>query len=333
MGSRFYILKLMSNQVLKIIKQRHASRSKPGQRNDPYKLALCVEGGGLRGVVSGGELAALEALNLREVFDVVYGASCGAYCGTYFVSGTTMTGARFFVDYSQKHFISIKRFLRGGPIFDLDYVERVMHSATPLNYQKVLAANPPLRIVATDAGKSRPHVLKNFKNTYEIDRALKASANVPSYFRPRPFVFRSRYFLDASILDPFCIHSAIAEEATHILILFSMPWQHRHVFRLFDKKFVAPFLAKINDVLAEMYLDHGEYSINGLSHIWNHYDGTHILTIAPQKSRKLPGQLTRDRERLGYGLLAGAKAVLATFDVDDYRRELIIKSIRQELKI
>lgn|SRR3990167_1047954 len=321
------------NQVLKIIKERHRTHSKPGKRHDPYKLALCVEGGGLRGVVSGGELAALEALNLKDVFDVVYGASCGAYCGTYFVSGGSMTGAKFFLDYSQKQFISIKRFLRGGPIFDLEYVEKTMHSVTPLNYQKVLAANPPLHIVATDASKSRPHVLKNFETVYEVNRALKASSNVPSYFHPRPLVFRSRYFLDASILDPFCIHSAIAEEATHMLILFSMPWRHRHVFGLLDKKLIAPFLAKINDVLAEIYLEHGEYSINGLSHIWNHYDGTHILTVSPSKSHRLPGQLTRDRDRLGYGFLAGAYAVLDSLDVDNFRRDLIIKSFKQELKL
>lgn len=321
------------NQVLQIIKHRHRSGSKPGKRDDPYKLALCIEGGGLRGVVSGGELAALEALNLKDAFDVIYGASCGAYCGSYFVSGTTTVGARFFLDYSQKHFISLKRFLRGGPIFDLDYVEQMMHSATPLNYQAVIAAKPPLHVVATDANRSRPKTLKAFKTDYDIDRALKASSAIPTYYRPRPLLFRSRYFLDASILDPFCIHSAIDEKCTHIMVLFSMPWRHRHVFGLLDRKFVAPLLAKINNVLAEIYLEHGEYSINGLSHIWNHYDGTHILTMAPNKSWKLPGQLTRDRQRLGYGFLAGAEAVLNHFAPDDHTKELILVSFKNELRL
>ncbi|HCM52058.1 TPA: hypothetical protein DIS56_02915 [Candidatus Saccharibacteria bacterium] len=321
------------SQVLEIIKNRHHGGSKPGERADPYKVALCVEGGGLRGVVSGGSLAALEALNLKDAFDVVYGASCGAYCSSYFVSGKTMVGSRFFLDHSQRQFISIKRFLTGGPIFDLDYVERMMHSVTPLNYHKALKANPPLHIVATDAKRSRPHTLKDFKTPNEIDRALKASSNVPSYFHPRPLIFRSRNFLDASILDPFCIHSAVAEQCTHMLILFSMPWRHRHVFRLLDKSFIAPMLAKINDVLAEIYLEHGEYSVNGLNHIWNHYDGTHILTVAPRKSRKLPGQLTRDRQRLGFGFLAGAEAVLNHFAPDDHTKELILASFKNELRI
>lgn len=323
----------MANQVLDIIKDRHYSQSKPGKRSDNYKVALAIEGGGLRGIVTGGALGALEALRLRDSFDVVYGASCGAYSGSYFVSGDVLTGARFFLDYSQVQFVSKKRFLRGGPLFDLDYVEHIMHTATPLNYSAAIKARPPLHVVATEANRTKPMTIKNFKNAYELDRALKASSSVPAYGRPRPLIFQHRSYVDASIVDPFCIHSAIAEHCTHIVVLFSMPWRHRHVFRLVDKKLVAPYFVKINTNLAESYLRHGEYSVNGLSHIWNHYDGTHILTVAPTKSRRLPKQITTSRKRLGYGFLAGAEAVLNYFAPDEHTKELILASFKNELKI
>ena len=102
---------------------------------------------------------------------------------------------------------------------------------------------------------------------------------------------------------------------------------------LLDKKFIVPYFAKISDHLAELYLHHGEYSVNGLSHIWNHFDGTHILAISPKKGLKLPGQLTKNRKRLGKGFLAGLEAVLNHLTLDEHSQELIIANFKRELNI
>ena len=75
--------------VLELVRLRQASGSKPGKRapGDTATLALVVEGGGMRGAVSGGGLQALHDLGLRDAFDVVYGSSAGAINATYFLSG------------------------------------------------------------------------------------------------------------------------------------------------------------------------------------------------------------------------------------------------------
>lgn len=323
----------MANQVLEIVKRRHHAGSKPGHRDDGHKVALAVEGGGLRGVISGGALAALEALGMKDCFDVVYGASSGAYSAAFFVSGNTLTGARFYLDYSQVQFIGIKRFLRGGPLFDLDYVARIMHTATPLNYHNVLVSKTPLRPVATDAEHSRPMILKDFKSAAELDRALQASSTFPPYPHPRALLFRRRHFVDAALADPFCIHSAIAEKNTHIMVLFSLRWHKPKGMRLVDRKLVVPYLSKINPHLAQTYLRHGEYSVNGLNHVWNHYDGTHILAVQPGKGIKLPHALTRNRKKLGVGFLAGAEAVLHNFAPDEHTKSIILEDFKRELDL
>ena|SRR3989344_4220402 len=325
--------KKMANQVLEIIKQRHQTQSQPGKRSDPHKVVLCVEGGGLRGVVSAGALAALEALGYQSAFDVVYGSSCGAYGGVMFVAGDCLTGTRFYLDYSQKQFISIKRFLRGGPIFDLDYVSQTMHGKKLLDYEKAIKASPPLHIVATDANSAKPYVLKNFKNDYELDRALKATSTFPLNRRVKPLIFHRHHFLDGYILDPFCLHGALKEQATHIMIIFSKPWRSRHPQTILDKKLLAPYFSKISPNLAETYLNHGEYSVNGLSHIWNHYDGTHVLTVSPHKDQKLPSQLTRNRKKLGKGYLAGAESVLNQLSPDGQTRKYILDHFKSVLHI
>ncbi|HET7827826.1 MAG TPA: patatin-like phospholipase family protein, partial [Candidatus Saccharimonadales bacterium] len=249
----------MANHVIEIIKQRHHTGSLPDKRNDPFKIALNVEGGGMRGASTGGMLAALEALNLRTAFDVIYGSSSGAYSASFFAGGNVLTGARFYLDYSQKQFISKKRALLGGPIFDLEYVRQIMHHQTPLDYPGVLHNLPPLHIIATDSLRSRPVVLKGFKTPDELDRGLKASANVPSFRHPKALLFKKHRLLDGSIIDPFSIHSAVSEKNSHILILFSKPWHRKNSPKIVDTRLLKPYLSKVNPHLAEMFLHHGEY--------------------------------------------------------------------------
>lgn len=66
----------VDHPTLQLVRQRVLQRSQPGQRNDPWKLGLVVEGGGMRGCVSGGALQALSDLGLRDAFDAVYGGCC-----------------------------------------------------------------------------------------------------------------------------------------------------------------------------------------------------------------------------------------------------------------
>lgn len=60
--------------TLALLRQRVLSRSRPGSRADPFKLGLVVEGGGMRGCVSGG------ALQVRQHMGV-WPCSCGSNCG------------------------------------------------------------------------------------------------------------------------------------------------------------------------------------------------------------------------------------------------------------
>eukprot|EP00535_Pseudo-nitzschia_heimii_P000069 CAMPEP_0197180954 /NCGR_PEP_ID=MMETSP1423-20130617/5381_1 /TAXON_ID=476441 /ORGANISM="Pseudo-nitzschia heimii, Strain UNC1101" /LENGTH=684 /DNA_ID=CAMNT_0042631103 /DNA_START=380 /DNA_END=2431 /DNA_ORIENTATION=- len=61
--------------------------SKPRTSNTKKeKIALVVEGGGMRGCVSAGMVCAIHCLGLSDTIDVVYGSSAGAVIAAYFVS-------------------------------------------------------------------------------------------------------------------------------------------------------------------------------------------------------------------------------------------------------
>lgn len=79
---------LFSHDVLNLLHQRYHSQSSPMFRaaNDTATLALSIEGGGMRGAVSGGMAAAIACLGLSNCFDSIYGSSAGSIIGSYFVS-------------------------------------------------------------------------------------------------------------------------------------------------------------------------------------------------------------------------------------------------------
>jgi predicted acylesterase/phospholipase RssA len=84
----------MPHPVSDVLRERRASGSIPGAREDEHRVALVLEGGGMRGVVSAGMTAALERLNLTPCFDLVVGASAGAINGAALLGGVATAGAR-----------------------------------------------------------------------------------------------------------------------------------------------------------------------------------------------------------------------------------------------
>jgi len=74
------------HEVLQALAARTRAASQPGARDDGLRIALAVEGGGMRGTISGGMALALHQLGLVPAFDAVYGASAGAISGAWLLS-------------------------------------------------------------------------------------------------------------------------------------------------------------------------------------------------------------------------------------------------------
>lgn len=67
--ARLFFPQANVNQAIQLLRRRASEGSLPGQRRDGAKLGLVVEGGGMRGAVSGGALQALHDLGLRCAAD------------------------------------------------------------------------------------------------------------------------------------------------------------------------------------------------------------------------------------------------------------------------
>jgi hypothetical protein len=143
--------------VLRVLRERLDSDSEPGRRSDRHRVALSIEGGGNRGVISGGMALALDEWRLLPAFDAVFGSSSGALTAAWLLSGDLATGMnawtrpREFADYSR-----LSHPLRRRPLVDLDWLIMEYYDKTlGLDSDRVLANPVSLHPLATDAASGR----------------------------------------------------------------------------------------------------------------------------------------------------------------------------------
>jgi predicted patatin/cPLA2 family phospholipase len=213
-----------AHPVVRTLRRRREERSKPGVRGDGRRVALVIEGGAMRGVVSAGMASALDQLGLRDAFDEVHGASAGAFNGAFFMAGQAayMTSL-YWRGFGDPRFVSMRRALRGrGPAFDMDYVvDGIWARGRPLRIDVLLGSGIELHCTATDADAAVIVDLGNLHSIEEVRCALRASARLP-WLAGEPVSFRGRRLLDATLAEAIPVQAPL-ETCTDILVLQTRP--------------------------------------------------------------------------------------------------------------
>lgn len=210
--------------VLELLAHRLADRSEPGHRHDGFRLALVVEGGAMRGVVSCAMLWALEEAGFLPCFDLAVGCSAGAMNAASFLAGVAGACTREYAGaYASRRFVNPSRLLLGRPMMDLDY--SLDFSSTildPGRHQRVLESPIPLHCIATDVDLARRALLSDFRDLDELRHALLASSCMPMV-AGGPIPFRGHRYLDGGICEAIPVASARELGATHALVLQTRP--------------------------------------------------------------------------------------------------------------
>jgi predicted patatin/cPLA2 family phospholipase len=246
--------------VVQLIRRRRDEGSKPGERTDRRRVALVIEGGGMRGVVSAGMTAAIEQLGLRDAFDEVHGASAGAFNGAFLLAGqAAYLTALYPHGFGDPTFVNLRDTLfRGRPIFDMDYVVgEVWRHQRPLRTDTILASPIKLHCTATDVNSAEIADLTDLRDGEEIRCAMRASGRLPWLAGP-PVTFRGRRWLDATLAEAIPVHAA-RTTATDMLVLQTRPHGVQHtplsslVARLTDG-----YLGRLNPALVELRVHRSE---------------------------------------------------------------------------
>jgi predicted patatin/cPLA2 family phospholipase len=214
------------HEVLRVIEERARSGSRPGHRDDGLRIALSIEGGGMRGTVSAGMALALYERGLLPAFDAVYGSSAGAISGAWLVSSAP-EGLRGWADPDYARSLirwsaPLHRRPRRRPVVDVETLIEVLYQTEfPMDFASILASPVEYHPLATDAATGESTDLRPLINdAAELRLALRASASLPFLAGP-PIELRDRRFYDAGVAESIPFRTPLAQGATHILVLRS----------------------------------------------------------------------------------------------------------------
>ena len=286
--------------MLEVLSDRAKDGSRPGRRHDPHRVALVVEGGGMRGVVSAGMTAALERLRLTECFDLVVGASAGAINGAALIAGVAREGAAaYHGPLASRQFVTPARALRGRPVIDVNYVlEYASAGLDAGRHERVLASPIALHCVAIGVETAETVTFSGMRSKQELHDAVLASSRMPWAGGP-PIEIGGRRYVDGGLGSAIPVAEALAAGATHVLALQTRPHgvPRRSASRLADLLIVR-HLRRLNPALATLYRERvGSYErvvqdIAKRSLDWG--DGPpYVFGLRPPAGTPVVGQLER----------------------------------------
>jgi predicted patatin/cPLA2 family phospholipase len=307
--------------VRDLIAARARSRSLPRHRDDPHTLALCVEGGAMRGVVSAGMVTALEQLGLLNVFDRVYGSSAGAMNAAFFVAGQAALGTTiYYEDINNSRFIDFGRAFRKRPIVDLDFlVWDVMRRSKPLDAARVRNSAIAFSVLATVVASGERAAFDRWTDDDDFLSCLRAGASMPVTTGP-PCAYQGGVYWDALVSEPIPVRIAEQEGCSHLLVLLTRPRGGSGPrLSLFDRLYIAPRLRAISQPVAERYRTRAaEYAqiLAALEAGVGPRGRASALAVAP--AGPVVEKLERRRSRLVSGAHAGMRAVLDLFQGSEH---------------
>jgi predicted patatin/cPLA2 family phospholipase len=211
------------HEVLRVLAERTRTGSQPGARRDDVRVALAIEGGGMRGTVSAGMAHALHELGLLNAFDAVYGSSAGAISGAWLLSSEPDRLRGWAEpDYAKTLIRRSRMLLRGRPVVDVEtLIEVVYRLQWPMDFGSVLESPVEFHPLATDAVSGTATDLSPLiHDPAELRLALRASACMPLLAGP-PVSLDGHRFYDAGVSESIPYRTALAQGATHVLVLRS----------------------------------------------------------------------------------------------------------------
>ena len=184
--------------------------------DDGCRIALAIEGGGMRGCVTAGMVTAIHYLGLEDTVDVVYGSSAGTVIGAYFITRQLpWFGPEVYYDSlttAGDQFINTKRFLRavglglldprlikdvifrrnhGKPVLDLSFLlKTTMQEQKPLDWETFVKMQDvqPLKVMASGLKSQKAIVMDmkrgSFNNIQELAMCMQASCLLPGVAGP-----------------------------------------------------------------------------------------------------------------------------------------------------
>lgn len=209
--------------IVDSILRRAAARRAGDAAPDGRKLALVIEGGGMRSVCSGAGAAALGQLGLHDAFDEVYATSAGVMNAVYFITNQVELGMSvYFENCTTWAFLNPFRFWK---ILNVDYiVDRVVSLHKPFDAEALKSSPTRLLVTACDRRTGELVLIDTQTTTVPILQVLRAAMAMPVLYN-RTVRIGDVGCIDGGTVLPFPLLQAIERGCTDILVLQTRPAQ------------------------------------------------------------------------------------------------------------
>ncbi|WP_462182025.1 patatin-like phospholipase family protein [Pseudoalteromonas gelatinilytica] len=264
--------------------------------------ALVVEGGAMRGIFATGVLDAFIQANYQP-FNQCYGVSAGATNIAAYLCAQYKRNHAVITDYScRPEFIDFVRFIKGGHLFDLDWLWQETIRDIRLDLDTFEKQACEFYIVTTNIQTGQAEYLK--ASATHLEQQLKASCALPIAYREFP-VIDNLQLTDGGVADSIPIRKAYEMGNKEITVILSQPLGYK------KKPSKAPWfvkrLYKNTPALAEATLRRAENYNQSIDFITNPPSDCKINIIAPPPNFAV-GRTTKSFEKLSAGYEMGLNA-------------------------
>jgi len=271
------------------------------------RIALVVEGGGMRGIFSAGVLKSFGEAGF-DPFDLYLGVSAGAcnlashLCGQY--DRNYMTIAHYSV---MKEFINFKRFLFGGHLMDLDWHWDITIREIRLDLKAFDKRKPEFVAVATSMQTGKPLYLE--PTGTNLEDYIKVSSSLPIMFR-RTLYAGDEPASDGGVADSIPVAEAWRRGAGTIMVIRSRSADYRKKKSLISSASARLFFKKYPEFARAMGRRHVSYN-EAVNFLHNPPKGCRIIEVNPPETFAT-GRTTTDVDILNQDYEAGCRAGLET---------------------
>lgn len=186
--------------------------------------SLVVEGGAMRGIFAAGVLDEFLTQNYQP-FSNYFGVSAGATNVAAYLCQQPKRNYRVITDFScRPEFINLPRFIKGGHLFDLDWLWQATIEEIPLNTHVFEQTPHEFYIVSTAINTGKAHYLK--ATSSEMVEQLKASCAIPIAYRDYPII-NNEPMTDGGVADSIPVIKAYEMGAKEITVVLSQPLGYR----------------------------------------------------------------------------------------------------------
>lgn len=183
------------------------------------KSGLILEGGGMRGVYTGGVLEKF----LEEQFfvDYIIGVSSGACNASSYVSRQAGRNREVTIGYvHHPDYISVKNLLLKRELFGMNLIfDEIPNELVPFDYGGFNNATEEFVVGTTDCLTGEAVYFEKREHPQDMLTIVRASSSLP--FMAKPVEFESRFLMDGGVADPIPIRKALADGVKKPIIVLT----------------------------------------------------------------------------------------------------------------